>query len=667
MGPSTNPPPSNAETIGEGSTTIIVESASSNSATIRFARPPYTGDDQDLLYSVYVETTGPIETIEQARTLTPRVHGNERQIAIGADAGDIVVNLTDLVPLQRYYLNIIVETVHTRAIIFETTSFETPGEGSTSARVTAGSSAVFMELNAGAPVGDESIEFNVQLDSQKNVYAIYYNLLNDTIPPNAGVEPLQGLSQKATEPPPPSFLTEIAEDNARLQSLAASLPRSNRMESRLESSVPGVGEAIGDTEGFHVRNNEDVWRIIPSTLRYVSTAHDRKVQVWVADDSWHDGGSSINRITEAMASTLGSTFLRSGIDNDIYEWVTALVGAEWGEDVNTRFFIPFTKTIDILLYDIFDDKEQNSGVLGYYWGKDVFQSHTQDGVNRSNRRHMFAIDAVFYGSKYGSSWDSTDPGPALIHSTLAHEFQHMIHFYQRAIATRYDSEVQYNEMMSMMVEDLVAAKQGVIGPRGVDPTDPSGGPSGNYRGRIPYLNNYPDTQANTWLRTGDTFRSYSLWYGMGAYLLRTCGGAPLMRELMLSPHGETPDAIKAVAASHGFTNFSESYAGYMAALILSNKTDAPNRYRINSGNWFESQTNGIDFRIGSIDAYRYTKNLGPKVYSSGSLPSTFNKDTAYMVDIGTYAPGEWEISVPLPAHGSYNGGQTVAIVVKDAS
>ena len=167
--------------------------------------------------------------------------------------------------------------------------------------------------------------------------------------------------------------------------------------------------------------NRSVTDTIPATLKSIVTAHGKTVKIWVADDCWTGAASGkANYVDQAMVDSLAAKFITAGDDNDIYEWVTALFGEEWGAH-NLPELIDENNQIHILLYDIDNDNSTTGGVLGYFWGKDNFK---KSYMPHSNERVMFYIDAVLLAT---SGW-----GGEII-STLAHELQHMIHFYQKIV------------------------------------------------------------------------------------------------------------------------------------------------------------------------------------------------------------------------------------------
>jgi hypothetical protein len=171
---------------------------------------------------------------------------------------------------------------------------------------------------------------------------------------------------------------------------------------------------------------------VAATRRFRETINGATLNIWVANDCWNAGGTKTYTITPAMVTALAQEFLLAGSSNDIYDWVTGIYGAEWGNHSYPEQLIAPDNNITILLFDIDND---NTAFLtkgytsGYFYSKDNFLTSR---VSISNERIMFYIDAVAFAYPSGS-WDITDQLPADTVLTLAHELQHMIHFYQKNV------------------------------------------------------------------------------------------------------------------------------------------------------------------------------------------------------------------------------------------
>jgi hypothetical protein len=282
--------------------------------------------------------------------------------------------------------------------------------------------------------------------------------------------------------------------------------------------------------------NETVPMVLRGQANNIPTAQGNKsLFIWVANDSWTDTGTKANLVTQTMVDAIIAAFLATGSDNDIYDWVTALYGEEWGP-TGYNNLIAETNEINIVLFDIYDDNSTTGGTVGYFWMKDNL---TQASIPGSNEMIVFALDSVLTATPEGPTWESTDFWFKESMSTLAHEFQHMINFYQRSVVRGVEDPVWINEMLSMITEDLLADKLNSPGPRGIDPTDYTAGSPFNQSGRLPVFNLYNDDSLIYWpdpatATSLDFGRAYAKSYAFGAYLTRNYG-EPISLQSFMSP------------------------------------------------------------------------------------------------------------------------------------
>jgi len=388
-----------------------------------------------------------------------------------------------------------------------------------------------------------------------------------------------------------------------------------------------VLDTVGATTTFYPEGNTTT--IVNATCRQVvsDSSNSKTLNIWVDDNAWGSGCPEANCVTQTMVDEIAAKFLTDGTDNDIYDWVTNIYGAEWGAHGYTNLISTATtnNNLTILLFDIMDDNATNGGILGYFWAKD---NYTSAAVAYSNERLMFYIDSNLFAEKDGVSWEITDYWPDIMVGTLAHEFQHMIHFYQKNVLNNTTSPTWLNEMSSEMAEDFVATKLGIDGPRGVAYTDGSAGSSGNIYGRLPRFNDFDYIAVTDWMSgdindPGDSnvLNSYSLNYAFGAYLARNFSGASLFQNMVQnskSDHTAIDDALAATGYS-GETFASVLQKWGVATLLSDDATAAvPAGYRYNTGSFIDTTMNATTYNLGSIDLTNYTSGsqVGPKVYTS---------------------------------------------------
>ena len=364
--------------------------------------------------------------------------------------------------------------------------------------------------------------------------------------------------------------------------------------------------------------NDDSGNAELSTVRKVISAHGKNLYIWVADNCWYDGGIKSYNVTQEMVDALAYKFLSQGYDNDIYEWVTNIAGEPWGP-TGSSWYIPETDDIHIWLMDIYNDNKTTGTVtLGYFYARD---NYLKSVLSDSNEKLLFTIDAVLFAKPdYNGAWDVSHYWPNKLISTLAHEFTHMIYFYQKTILSNQYANTAINEMCAQCVEDLVANKIHSDGPRGVPYQTPSAGYRGNYSGRLPLYNTHNEYNLLVWyLHPSHTLLNYSKTYALGAYLMRNYGGAKLIRELVQNRYTGTASIVDAVNSNGGaVSSYGEILQKFGAANLLSDRTDMTTGYRYNSSGWSKSTVNGITYDLGAINLYNYTPT--PNIYYQ--LPTT---------------------------------------------
>ena len=399
----------------------------------------------------------------------------------------------------------------------------------------------------------------------------------------------------------------VVEFNANPPPLRAGLARTSRSDRLRQNQAATVNEGAAFT--FLDYDSGTVTEI-PATARKVVSDGAVTLAVWVANANW-DRCSRPPCVTQPQVDTVARTFLRPGSDNDIYDWATAIFGDPWGPHRYSNVLsAEQAGLIHILLYDIDDDGLPTSGdsvrTIGYFFSKDNFLRDPPDpnpAIGTSNERLMFYVDAVFLASPFEASWEVTDPGPSLVLTALAHEFQHMIHFYHKRVLQDAVSETWLNEMSSSVAEDLLAGKlRAGAGPRGVAHDDPTAGAPGNTADRLSRYNRYNYIQVTAW--RGE-LRNYSINYALGAYLARIHGGAALFGDIVRRGESGTAAIEAALAARGAGRSFGDVLVDWGIANLLSDDTGAPERWRYNTGAWRTSRAGGSEFRLGSINLFNY--------------------------------------------------------------
>jgi len=379
---------------------------------------------------------------------------------------------------------------------------------------------------------------------------------------------------------------------------------------------------------------------------------DKTLNVWVADNSFGSGCGKSKCVTQDMVDQLADTFLKTDLDNDIYDWVTNIYEEEWGSNAEAKYeeLIPADNEITILLTDIDGDNSPTGGVIGFFWSKDNLDKAT---VNGSNERIMFYADAVMFANGE-DGWDIDDFWPKEMVSTLAHEFQHMIHFYQKTIllldANSEGTNIWINEMLSETTEDLIATKIQHIGPRGVEYTEGSAGDPDNTDGRYPLFNKYNTLSLTGW---SNRLEDYSKVNAFGTYLIRNYGGAKLLHDIMHNTYIDEQaivDAVNKYAEVSGKT-FNNLLSEWGTAVLLSDIESPENLPTYNTG-WFTDTTyENSTYEMGSINFFNY--NPLPTIHTTAG---TVSAQGNYYYKIGDNLTGDIIIDLKL-------NGQTEATLI----
>ena len=521
---------------------------------------------------------------------------------------------------------------------------------------------------------DRTGDFEFSLDLGSNPRDVYFLFTNTTVlnqstrpsvtqsigsrsisgSPAAGRSSALGsMPPKGTKPIAQRGSPEISEFNNGPHDFG---PRTGSRDLYGGEPEPPLFYQVGDETDFWAFNRSG-YSEVSATFGGSASANGKTLNVWVQNQHWVDTapGDETHVINSDMVDVLADKFLTAGDGNDIYEWISNIFGDEWGEHGYDNL-IPPNNEITILLYDIDEDGMPESGdsrIVGLF---DSIHNFTSDSKQYSNEKIMFGLDAVLYADddeEGTGTWEVTDYWPSQVVSTLAHEFQHMIHFYQKNILRGGASDTWLNEMCSVMAEDFAADKMDVPGPRGVDPSDGSAGSPYITEGRLPLFNYYNDLSLIDW---GGYLEDYSLVYSFGAYLGRNFGGADFFRNIVQNSEGDYGAVEFALEQMDFNYTFWDVLRRWGVAVMYSDSQNAPADLEYNKGDWFSSASGGTTYKLGSINFYNYEYNDG-----TGTLTGPFYYDrspigawgTHYKTATSYYLAGEgltgqnsWNFSLP---------------------
>lgn len=321
---------------------------------------------------------------------------------------------------------------------------------------------------------------------------------------------------------------------------------------------------IGDKKSIYV--DTDTMMSTFSQKSATLRAKSDNCYVWVVDDYYSESAGGA-KVGTAIAKKYAEKF------EEMYPYITNVFGDESDEIINlSSDAIVDIKTlsdtgekINIVVYDIGNDygKSSQTGIAGYFYSKDYYYASSADLasnsdygiVGKSNVGKYFYIDSVYANSNFSDTI-----------STLAHEFQHMVNFNQKTVASlksflagtslkTLTSDSNYNEMLSMLCEDMMQEKLGL---------DDSASP----KSRIQTFNAY------YWLSGMREYRndenavlSYCTAYAFGSWLARQYGGAALVQKISTNSYVGNESIVNAVNALNGTSKtFDDLFAEFTVAV-----------------------------------------------------------------------------------------------------
>lgn len=493
-------------------------------------------------------------------------------------------------------------------------------------------------------------------DTPKSIYIVLSNSANSSTSatithnakivstPNLKITDKSKLSRERNILPKPNYIREFKVKPSSL------LPKSKIVYTKRAKDVEGSSRTFYMDEYGRITTVASARKVVSDITTNQGV---RGLNIWVSNNAFDSGNgcSKAKCVTQSMVDTLADIFLKAGDNNDVYDWVTNIYGKEWDSDANSKSssLIGADGTITILLTDIDNDNSTTGGVIGYAWAKD---NYLQSSVKGSNERIMFYVDSVMFANNENSVWSIDSFWPKETVSTLAHELQHVISFYQKDTLQGISVDSWLAEMLSETVEDLVATKTRYTGPRGVVYTDGSAGEAGNTVGRYPLFNANNRLSLTGW---SNQLADYSKVSAFGTFLVRNYGGAKLLRDIMYSNFGDYRALEEAVKKTPQGANkrFANLLSEWGVAIILSDITNLVDLPTYNTGDFTDTTYNNITYNMGSINFFNYSPQ--PNIYTT---VGTINPNSNYFYKVGDNLKGDINITLKL------NGETEATVIVK---
>ena len=202
--------------------------------------------------------------------------------------------------------------------------------------------------------------------------------------------------------------------------------------------------AVGAQRSWYI-NVDKIEQRTATLKRQKTFADGRVINLWL-----EDAEAGAGKMTDAMLDTFMERFARPA--NSVYGLVTGLAGQPWGAHAYNDL-IAAEQPIDIVFVNFVPDGKPY-GLLGYFWSLNNLQANPSDEqLKYSNESLSFYMDTETVYLDLAKGMDVQI-------STLAHEFVHMVNFYQRRVlrGMSYGFTTFLEEMSAVMVEDVLGER-----------------------------------------------------------------------------------------------------------------------------------------------------------------------------------------------------------------
>ena len=365
--------------------------------------------------------------------------------------------------------------------------------------------------------------------SGKTLYFVRRNTGSQTIS-SKNIRTLTAASQRQADSDVPEDFLEFDEEIPNLQKgfagcfIPEQIDLKNYASSARSASVPSktaISGKTGETKRIYVDNNTNISTFVQksATLRAVGTY----CYVWVVDD-FYSSTAGENKVDSAIAQEYADAF------DKMYPMITNVFGNESDKIYyygwrNMEDYSSTGTKINIVVYDIGNDyslsENQQCGIVGYFYAKDYFYNYSEKGVTSNNGKYFY-IDSGYANSNF----DTTI-------STLAHEFQHMVNYNQKKVSYNLTSGQWYNEMLSMLCEDMMQEHLGIK-----DEDSP--------KARTTTFNAYYYYSGISEYNSKNQICSYATAFSFGSFIARNFGGAELVQKISKNSYVDNDSITNAV-------------------------------------------------------------------------------------------------------------------------
>ena len=396
-----------------------------------------------------------------------------------------------------------------------------------------------------------------------------------------------------------------------------------------------VSYSIGSKRNFWVERNLSLnnsggnWVNRQATLM----ASGEYGNIWVADSNTPSGTSN-NRISTERVEELCRRF------DLIYPLATNLLGYEYGGGPGGNGGMDGDKKIQILVYDFYEPGYVPTGIsyAGFFSPTDFY---TQDEIDRWGWGDKTNLAEIFYVNARTAIYS-----PDYIYSLLIHEFQHMINFNRKYVEQKVNANSWYNEMLSMMAEDVIAPLIGIGRNNNNHPTQV----------RIPkFLDSYYQSGITEWVGSDN---NYEKAYAFGAYLMRNYGGPELLMRILDNQRVNIDSLTLAIKGFSVDMDFYKALARYGEAMIFSGSSmpeDTVNGIGVVSFDKTVTSTiNGQEYTAYGFDIWQTrrsgTNERGPLVLNIEPVSMRPHSVVIQSIDEWQNKTGNFSITLERPSN-----------------
>ena len=394
------------------------------------------------------------------------------------------------------------------------------------------------------------------------------------------------------------------------------------------SSEPAISAKVGETKNIYVDNNTDISNFVQksATLRAVGTY----CYVWVVDD-FYSSTAAENKVDSAIAQKYADAF------DKMYPMITNVFGKEsdkiyYYKWCNMENYSSTGTKINIVVYDIGNDyslsENQQCGIVGYFYAKDYFFNYSKDGVTSNNGKYFY-IDSGYANSNF----DTTI-------STLAHEFQHMVNYNQKTVLKNLDSGQWYNEMLSMLCEDMMQEYLEIK-----DEDSP--------KARTKVFNAHYYYSGISEYNSKKQICSYATAFSFGSFIARNFGGAELVQKISQNSYVDNDSITNAVNSLNGTKyTYDDLFEKYLLALFgnstYTHNKDARCTLKYNFG---DNNSNPYEYPMTAYNIFEYSfpvneeEYYGPAIFKYDAKSVELRAENGILIHrIGTFSSSSLSVS-----------------------